>query len=78
MTINVREMKRTKGKRTTRRVQIPSVFGTILREWLDIHPGGDMLFTHSEEVPRSKKCSGTTGYSNPRSRPMPLPKVGRH
>jgi integrase len=69
MTISVRELKRMKGKRTTRRVQIPQVLGAILRDWLQLHPGGDRLFAQAEEVSRSKKRSATTGYVNPKYRP---------
>lgn len=69
MTISVSELKRVKGKRTTRRVQIPVVLGAILRDWLQLHPGGDRLFAQSEEVSRSKKRSVTTGHANPKYRP---------
>lgn len=61
LTISVRELKRVKGKRTTRRVQIPSVLESILQEWMKSHPGGDRLFAQSQEVPHSKKRNKTTG-----------------
>lgn len=72
MTITVRERKRTKGKRTTRRVPLSTFLAAILKEWLNVHPGGAFLFVQSEEVFRSKKRSRTTGHTNGSERPSSL------
>jgi len=64
MILTVRERKRTKGKRTTRRVPLSTALTTILRNWLAVHPGGSILFAQAEEVFRSKKRSRTTGYKS--------------
>ncbi|ODU00289.1 MAG: hypothetical protein ABS79_03625 [Planctomycetes bacterium SCN 63-9] len=69
MTITVRERKRTKGKRTTRRVPLSTALAEVLREWLSAHPGGPTLFAHAEEVSRSKKRSRTTGHLTGKDRP---------
>lgn len=53
--ITVRERKRCKGQRTTRRVPLAPVVKQTLCDWLAVHPGGDTLFTQ-HEVERSKKC----------------------
>jgi integrase len=72
MILTVRERKRTKGKRTTRRVPLSTSLAAILREWLEGHPGGPFLFAQSEEVFRSKKRSHTTGHKNGEERPKSL------
>ena len=69
MTLTVRERKRTKGKRTTRRVPLSSALAEVLKAWLAAHPGGPHLFAQSEEVSRSKKRSRTTGHKNGKDRP---------
>jgi integrase len=72
MTLTVRERKRARGKRTTRRVPLSTTLATILREWFADHPGGPFLFAHTEEVARSKKRSRTTGHANGKARPRTL------
>lgn len=72
MTLTVRERKRTKGKRTTRRVPLSTALADVLKAWLASHPGGPYLFAQPEEVSRSKKRSGTTGYKNGKDRPTSL------
>jgi integrase len=72
MTLTVRERKRSKGKRTTRRVPLSTALAAILRDWLDVSPGGQLLFAQSEEVFRSKKRSRTTGHANGAERPKSL------
>ena len=67
--LTVREKKRQKGRRTTRRVPLSSALATILRDWLAVHPGGPHLFCHAAEVARSKKRSRTTGHSHGEARP---------
>lgn len=63
-TILIREKKKAKGKRTTRRVPLTPLLARVLLEWLTIHPGGPFLFCHSSEVARSKKRSATTGHQS--------------
>lgn len=60
--LRIREKKRARGKRTTRDVPLSPLLASVLREWLATHPGGQALFCHSGEVPRSKKRSRTTGH----------------
>ena len=72
MTLTVRERKRTRGKRTTRRVPLSTALASVLRSWLEDHPGGPYLFAQSEEVFRSKKRSRTTGHQNGEERPRSL------
>jgi integrase len=57
--VTVRERKRVKGKRSTRRAPL---LKAALLEWLAVHPGGPALFCHVGEVERSKKRSRTTGH----------------
>jgi integrase len=63
-TITVREKKRSHSERTTRRVPLSSDLGSVLREWIVVHPGGPWLFCQSGEVQRSKKRSRTTGHQS--------------
>jgi integrase len=58
----IREKKRARDRRTTRRVPLSTTLSLILRDWLKIHPGGPYLFSQAEEVFRSKKRSRTTGH----------------
>jgi integrase len=51
---NIHERKRTKGKRTHRRVALTPFLMDVLKEWLATHPGGKYLFCHELEVFRSK------------------------
>lgn len=66
--IVVRERKRSKGKRTTRRVPLSPALAAILKAWLAEHPGGVHMFCQPEEVARSKKRSRTTGHQNGKGR----------
>jgi len=43
-------------------VPLSSALSEALKDWLEIHPGGDFLFAQAEEVERSKKRSRTTGH----------------
>ncbi len=43
-TVLIREKKRARGQRTTRRVPLSSHLAEVLREWLEIHPGGQTLY----------------------------------
>lgn len=63
--IVVRERKKSKGRRTTRRVPLSPALAGILKGWLaEGHPGGVHLFCQPEEVVRSMKRSRTTGHQN--------------
>ena len=63
-TVIIREKKRVRGKRTTRRVPLSPSLAGFLGEWLKVHPGGPHLFCHGGHVFRSKKRSRTTGHQN--------------
>ena len=67
--ILIRERKRVKGKRSTRRAPLTPLLRTALETWLAIHPGGNTLFCHSGEVRHSSKRSRTTGHRNGKGRP---------
>jgi integrase len=59
----IREKKRARGQRTTRRVPLSSHLAEVLREWLENHPGGQTLFSQASTVARSK---------TKRSAPLPV------
>jgi integrase len=71
-TVLVREKKRSRSQRTTRRVPLTPFLKVVLRDWLAIHPGGPALFCHAGTVERSKKRSRTTGHQNEKKRPSSL------
>ena len=71
-TVLIRERKRVKGKRSTRRAPLTQQLREALLAWLAIHPGGPVLFCHTGEVTRSKKRSRTTGHRHGESRPTTL------
>jgi integrase len=71
-TVVVREKKRTRGQRTTRRIPLTPFLKRVLREWLAVHPGGSALFCQAGVIARSKKRSGTTGHQNGKTRPSSL------
>ncbi len=71
-TIMIREKKRTRGQRTTRRVPLTSALATVLKDYLAGHPGGGAMFCQHGEVMRSKKRSRTTGHQNEDVRPSSL------
>ena len=58
----IREKKRVKGKRSTRRAPLTPTLRAALEAWLAVHPGGPSLFCQAGEVAHSKKRSRTTGY----------------
>jgi integrase len=70
-TVLVREKKRSRGQRTTRRVPLTAFLKGVLKDWLAIHPGGSYLFCQAGEIARSKKRSRTTGYQG-KNRPSSL------
>jgi len=53
-TILIHEKKRSREKRTTRRVPITPFLRRVLEEWLQVHPGGPWLFAQNIHVFRSK------------------------
>jgi integrase len=71
-TVLIHEKKRSRGRRTTRRVPLSPFLAGVLKEWLAVHPGGRYLFCHGEEVFRSKKRSRTTGHQSDKVRPSSL------
>ena len=64
----IREKKRSRGKRTTRRVPLTPLLKEVLKAWLAEHPGRPFLFCHSGTVDRSKKRSRTTGHKGEKTR----------
>jgi integrase len=70
--VTIREKKRLKGKRSTRRAPLTPLLAEALSEWLKVHPGGPTLFCHAVEVERSKKRSRTTGHASGEARPTSL------
>jgi integrase len=71
----IRKRKRSKGRRTTRRVPRSTELANVLRSWLASHTGGPSLFCHGTEVGHSPKRSRTTGHPNGPTRPTT--KLGR-
>src|SRR5438128_7410865 len=43
-TVLIREKKRARGKRTSRRLPLTPTLAAVLKEWLAVHPGGKYLF----------------------------------
>jgi integrase len=67
-TVLIREKKRARGKRTTRRVPLTPLLNGVLKDWLNEHPGGPFLFCHGDVVSRSKRRSPTTGHKGEKTR----------
>jgi integrase len=70
--LTIREKKRVKGKRSTRRAPLTPLLKDALQAWLAVHPGGPYLFCQAGEVAHSKKRSRTTGHQNGKGRPTTL------
>ena len=68
----IREKKRVKGKRSTRRAPLTPLLKDALKAWLAVHPGGNTLFCHAGDVARSKKRSRTTGHRSDKERAKTL------
>jgi integrase len=66
--ITIRELKRVKAKRSTRRSPLTPLLAHALKAWRAVHPGGPWLFCQSGEIAHSKKRSRTTGHQNGRGR----------
>jgi len=71
-TVLLREKKRSRKQRTTRRVPLTPFLAAVLKEWLKVHPGGKFLFCQAAEIERSKKRSKTTGHQNEKTRSSSL------
>jgi integrase len=71
-TVLLREKKRSRKQRTTRRVPLTRFLARVLKDWLAVHPGGHALFCQEGEVFRSKKRSRTTGHQNAKVRESSL------
>jgi integrase len=71
-TVLVREKKRSRGQRTTRRVPLTPFLKGVLKDWLAVHPGGPALFCQVGTVARSKKRSRTTGHQSGKKRSTSL------
>lgn len=71
-TVLVREKKRSRKQRTTRRVPLTPFLAGVLQDWLEDHLGGQYLFCQQGEVFRSKKRSKTTGHRNEQVRSSTL------
>jgi integrase len=67
-TVLIREKKRTRGKRTTRRVPLTPFLVQVLKDWLAVHPGGSHLFCLAGIIARSSKRSRTTGHLGEKKR----------
>jgi integrase len=61
----VREKKRARGKRTSRRVPLSSFLQGVLRAWLATHPGGPFLFSHFGKEARGPKATGVPTAISP-------------
>jgi integrase len=68
----IREKKRLKGRRSTRRAPLTPLLRDALQSWLAVHPGGTSLFCQSGPVSHSKKRSRTTGHQHGEDRPTTL------
>jgi integrase len=68
----LRETKRARGRRTTRRVPLSPFLAAALQAWLAEHPGGPHLFCQAELVGRSKKRGRTTGHRGEATRATSL------
>jgi len=71
-TVLIREKKRSRKQRTTRRVSLTPFLKQVLTDWLAAHPGGRFLFCQAGTVGRSKKRSKTTGHQHGEGRSKSL------
>ena len=51
----IREQKRVRGKRSTRRVSVSPILADVLRDWLERHPGGKYMFCLNPQFDRRAK-----------------------
>lgn len=54
-TVILHEKKRLRGKLSTRRVPLSPMLASVLKNWLQVHPGGSQLFCMGLNVERSRK-----------------------
>src|SRR5699024_6121717 len=54
-TVLIREKKRTRGKRTTRRVPLSPSLPRVMRDWFAAHPGGAYTICQGPRVGRSQR-----------------------
>jgi integrase len=60
-TLLVREKKKTRGTRTTRRVPLSPFLSEVLNKWTRVHPGGGYLFCQVAGLPNTRSTRTTTG-----------------
>ena len=53
--LRIQEKKRKHGQRTSRRVPLSVFLVQVLRDWLNVHPGGPSLFAQDQMMAHSKK-----------------------
>jgi integrase len=70
--VTIREKKRLKGKRSTRRAPLTPLLADALKAWLAVHPGGPALFCQAGEVAHRRTRSRTTGHQNGKGRATTL------
>ena len=68
----IREKKRVKGRRTTRRVPLSSFLASVMREWFDTHPGGVYSISQKLKIFRSKKNPPGLRAGHHRREQLPL------
>ncbi len=54
-TVRIQERKRSHERHTSRRVPLSRFLNEVLRDWLEVHPGGPYLCCQQAQVFRSKK-----------------------
>ena len=64
-TITIHERKKSHDRRTTRRVPMSGMLATVLKGWIENHPGGQFLFCQRLDVVRSKKDRSDFGPLTP-------------
>lgn len=67
--ITIRERKRSRGVRTTRRVSLSPFLTAVLGEWMKARPQGKFLFAQAGVLPRSRKRGKGVGYTSGKNRP---------
>jgi integrase len=60
----VRERKRVRGQRSTRRVPVSGFLRGVVRDWLAAHPGGQHLFCQALDARGPRPITPTTAYEH--------------
>jgi integrase len=60
----VRERKRARGQRSTRRVPVSGFLRGVVRDWLTVHPGGQHLFCQTIDTRGPRPITPTTAYEH--------------